>query len=310
MRVLAFLAFLLASFAANAQGAFRAYLASYGADTNPCTVDAPCRLLPAALNAVTFGGEIWILDSANFNAGTVDIGKSVSIMAVPGQIASIVAVNNAPALTVTAPGLRVVLRNLVITKNALNPGTYGLLITSNDNVIVEDSVFSSLQQAAIYIHDSTGTLDVRNTSFRFISNATIVAFNGPVVSVEGSHVTNSAGLLSNTDAPNTTTRLTLTDTTIDQAVGYAVGATSNNATGIAYAHLDRCTVHHSGFATYAVSNVAGGTATIYVGSSTLTDGTYAFYASGTGASIVTLGNNDVSSMTVPVTGTVAAVSTR
>jgi hypothetical protein len=55
-------------------------------DTNNCTVGAPCRLLPAALAAVGSGGEIWILDSANYNTGPVTIGKSVSILAIPGAV--------------------------------------------------------------------------------------------------------------------------------------------------------------------------------------------------------------------------------
>src|SRR3954467_7948716 len=59
---------------------FRAYLSSSGSDANPCTVAAPCRLLPAALNAVANGGEVWMLDSANFNQATVAVAKSVSIL--------------------------------------------------------------------------------------------------------------------------------------------------------------------------------------------------------------------------------------
>src|SRR3982751_142302 len=77
--------------AAQAQ-LFRAYLASTGSDANPCTVAAPCRLLPAALNAVASGGEIWMLASANYNTPFVAIGKSVSILAVPGAVGSFVAV--------------------------------------------------------------------------------------------------------------------------------------------------------------------------------------------------------------------------
>src|SRR4051812_32420834 len=89
--------------AAHAQS-FRAYVSSAGNDANPCTVIAPCRLLPAALNAVANGGEIWMLDSANYNSGTVNITKSVSIMAVPGAVGSIVAVAGGAAITVQTPG--------------------------------------------------------------------------------------------------------------------------------------------------------------------------------------------------------------
>ena len=67
---------LLACGTAQAQ-LFRAYLAADGLDSNPCTLPAPCRLLPAALAAVADGGEIWLLDSANYNTGTVSIAKSV-----------------------------------------------------------------------------------------------------------------------------------------------------------------------------------------------------------------------------------------
>src|SRR4051794_10754744 len=87
--VLALVSLLLLSSMSHAQS-FRAYVASYGNDGNPCTVALPCRLLPAAINAVASGGEIWMLDSANFNSGTVTVTKSVNILAVPGQVGSIV----------------------------------------------------------------------------------------------------------------------------------------------------------------------------------------------------------------------------
>jgi hypothetical protein len=83
----AFVVTLLLSATAQAQ-LFRAYLAPDGLDANPCTLAAPCRLLPAALAAVTDGGEIWMLDSANYNAGPVNVAKSVSILAVPARWAA------------------------------------------------------------------------------------------------------------------------------------------------------------------------------------------------------------------------------
>ena len=58
---LALAATLLLSATAHAQ-LFRAYVASDGNDANPCTLPAPCRLLPAALGAVADGGKsgCWI----------------------------------------------------------------------------------------------------------------------------------------------------------------------------------------------------------------------------------------------------------
>src|SRR3954463_6534808 len=141
-RVLVALGFLIAS-SAHAQ-LFRAYLSVAGSDTNPCTVSLPCRLLPAALNAVATGGQIWILDSANFNTTTVNVTKSVTIQALPGQTASIVASGGAPAMVVNAAGATVGLRNLTFTDNALSHGMEGLKITNAGTVAVENCLFADL----------------------------------------------------------------------------------------------------------------------------------------------------------------------
>ena len=92
---------------------FRAYLASDGLDSNPCTLPQPCRLLPAALAAVASGGEIWMLDSANYNTAQVNITKSVTIQAIPGAIGSLIFTTGS-AVSINTPDIRVTLRNLVI----------------------------------------------------------------------------------------------------------------------------------------------------------------------------------------------------
>jgi hypothetical protein len=92
---------------------FRAYLASDGLDTNPCTLPQPCRLLPAALAAVASGGEIWMLDSANYNTGQVNITKSITIQAIPGAIGSVIFTTGS-AISINTPDIRVTLRNLTI----------------------------------------------------------------------------------------------------------------------------------------------------------------------------------------------------
>jgi len=124
---------LLAALPVQAQ-LFRAYLASDGSDANPCTVQQPCRLLPAALAAVKDGGEVWMLDSANFNTGLVNIAKSVSILAVPGALGSVVG-NAGDAINITAPGVRVALRNLKILN--FNAGQNGILMTNGTSLKVE-----------------------------------------------------------------------------------------------------------------------------------------------------------------------------
>src|SRR6476469_4562325 len=113
-RILIALAVIVAESATSAAhaGLFRAFLSSAGNDANLCTVQQPCRLLPAALNAVNNGGEIWMLDSANFNTATVNITKSVKIFAIPGQMGSIVG-SAGDAILINTTG-DVTLRNLQI----------------------------------------------------------------------------------------------------------------------------------------------------------------------------------------------------
>src|SRR5258706_1113030 len=127
---------------ANATGLFRAYLSSAGADTNPCTLPQPCRLLPAALAAVTDGGEIWILDSANYNVATVVVGKSVSILAVPGTVGSVVASGGA-AISVTGGSLSIALRNLVIVPLPASGGTDGVSLTGASTITIQNSVIAN-----------------------------------------------------------------------------------------------------------------------------------------------------------------------
>lgn len=74
---------------------------------------APCRLLPAAIATSIDGGEIWMIDSANYNLGPVNVNKSVTILAVPGALGSVVALGG-DAIDIVTAGVNVTLRNLVI----------------------------------------------------------------------------------------------------------------------------------------------------------------------------------------------------
>jgi hypothetical protein len=135
-RVLLLAAISFAATSANAQ-LFRSYLSLSGSDSNPCTLPAPCRLLPAALAAVADGGEIWMLNSANYNAaavGAVTINKGVKILAIPGEMGSVLGANG-DALIINAPGKDVTLRNLVVLN--FGGGINGINIQNADAVHIE-----------------------------------------------------------------------------------------------------------------------------------------------------------------------------
>lgn len=108
------LGFIGLGMASTAHAGTPVYLSGNGNDSNPCNLQQPCRLLPAALAAVTSGGEVVMLDSADYNTGEVTISQNVTILAVPGAVGGIlVDYNSAGGVAINiASGPTVTLRNL------------------------------------------------------------------------------------------------------------------------------------------------------------------------------------------------------
>ena len=151
---------LLIAAAANA-GLFRSYLSQNGNDANPCTVNQPCRLLPAALSAVNDGGEIWIVDSANYNTAPVNINKSVTILAIPGALGSIVA-SGGDAIDIATANVRVTLRNLVILN--FSGGFNGINYSQGAQLTVEGCEIYNMPEDGIHVSASPGVLIVKDTT--------------------------------------------------------------------------------------------------------------------------------------------------
>jgi hypothetical protein len=148
----------------HAQGIFRAYLSSIGSDANACTVVAPCRLLPAALAAVADGGEIWMLNSANYNAGQVIVAKSVSILAIPGALGSLVSTGNVPALVIDAPGVKVSLRNLLVRR--LDGNGYGVVMNQGAKLDVNGCEIVDISTTGILANAPGSIVTLRKTTIR------------------------------------------------------------------------------------------------------------------------------------------------
>jgi hypothetical protein len=89
-----------------------------------------------------------MLDSANYNTSPVNVTKSVSILAIPGTVGSLVAAGG-PALSVTTPSVALTLDNLRIS--ALAGGTGGIVMTSGWYLTVRNTVISSLPGKGIEV---------------------------------------------------------------------------------------------------------------------------------------------------------------
>ena len=141
---------------------FRSYLSVEGSDVNPCTVQLPCRLLPAALAAVNDGGEIWMLDSANFNTSTVSITKSVSILAIPGAVGSVVA-NGSAAISINAPASSVRLNHLSI-RSLAGPTHDGIAVVAVGSLLVDNVAIEGVANG-LYL-TGPAAITIRNSLFR------------------------------------------------------------------------------------------------------------------------------------------------
>jgi hypothetical protein len=246
-------------------GIFRAYLSKNGNDANPCTLPQPCRLLPAALTVVNDRGEIWMLDSANFNASTVNIFKSVTILAVPGALGSIVA-NNADAIRISgSSNSEVTLRNTVVL-NLSGTGNTGIHFEQGSQLTVEGceiygadtGILADATGAVVTVKDSV-VRDNANNGISLqgsllallesvsLSNNGLAGFSiggGSYAQVLESAISGSLTGVSVTTSGGTTARLTLTATGLS-ANGEAIVVSSATGADAAQVVLDDVAITHN-----------------------------------------------------------------
>ena len=241
---------------------FRAYLSTSGNDANPCTLPQPCRLLPAALAAVASGGEVWLLDSANYNTATVEISKSVTILAVPGAVGSVVATGG-PAISIGTAGANVVLRNLVIVPLPGAGGTIGINMTAGSSLAVDGSLIANMVDSCIKVSGDI-SVHLTATTVRSCGNYGLRIASGASASVTGSVFSGSSmGIYVVANSPSSSVSAEIADSTFD-ANNAGVVVHAFDATGTATASLHQCRLVRNSYGGYAPPN-ADGQASIALG---------------------------------------------
>jgi len=148
-------------YAAPAQaGPNRTWVSGHGADSGGCALVAPCRTFAFALTQTAAGGEIDVVDPADY--GTVTITKAISIVNDGVGVAAIGA-GSGNAITINAgAGDSVHLRGLTI--EGLGSGSNGILFTTGGNLAIENCVIGNFVTAGINIVPSTSSsFSVSNT---------------------------------------------------------------------------------------------------------------------------------------------------
>lgn len=151
----------------------RTFVATYGLDTNPCTLADPCRNFGPAVAAVGSGGEVLALDSGGY--GPVTINRPVTLAPAPGIHAAI-APTSGTAIFVVGGASPTIIRGLYLNGLGAARGIelyagnfhienvtvrgfagYGLASWSGSNVAVTNSSFSENFIGA-NIYESVGSL--------------------------------------------------------------------------------------------------------------------------------------------------------
>jgi hypothetical protein len=121
------------------------YVSGSGSDSNPCLVTSPCRTFQAALALTLPGGEIYVLDTADY--GPLSIKQAVTITTTGGMLAGVLASSGA-AITVSA--------------------------NANDNITLDGLDIDGGNSGATGIQfNSGGALNVRRTRIHNFANSGI-----------------------------------------------------------------------------------------------------------------------------------------
>jgi len=236
-----------------------------------------------------------MLDSANFNAGSVTITKSVSIQAIPGQVGSIVAVAGTPAITIPA-AVHVTLRNLAIVTNANNPGADGVVVSAGGVLTVEDSAFNITNaytnSSGIRASGTNTRLAVHNSVFRE-SYVGVFVSDSASAEISRSKFTNCTGSGVYVAGLNdsTTTNAVIADSAFSHNY-QGVWVEGDSVTAITHASVVRSSFAHNTFGVASVS-VSGATTVTTLGNNNITNNTLGYYQNGAGSTMESTGHNTI-----------------
>jgi parallel beta-helix repeat protein len=215
---------------------------------------------------VASGGEIWLLDSGNYNTGPVAVTKSVTILAVPGALGSVVALGG-DALVIATPGVKVALRNLVIVPFPGGGGVNGVNMTDGALLTIENCLIANLPLSGISVNASA-----------------VVRVTDTTIRDNGGH-----GLALNNGARGTVTRSTISGNTI---VGVLV---SGNAANTTTADIASSTIDGNDYGVFALSSAVTAMVKVSVRDSrVVTSGTHGLLArSDLGAAVTLSASNNI-----------------
>jgi hypothetical protein len=181
--LLALIVTALASMPAHAQ---RVFVSSHGVDSNPSSVDLPCRTWQQAFNIAPANSEIYVLDTASYGPLTITHGITIQangIGAIFQQCTTCAAITI--AVTTTDP---VTLNGVLLDGGGT--GFSGILITSGPSVQILNSVVRNFAGPGIFDKTSTnGNLLIEDTITSDAKTGIVIIPSGGSVNATLSRIT-------------------------------------------------------------------------------------------------------------------------
>jgi len=283
---LAALALALAASASDAATLSRTFVASYGSDSNPCSLPLPCRGFTAALALTDPGGEIVALDSAGY--GAVTINKSVSIIA-PAGIYAGVTVFSGNGIDIAGAGIDVTLQGLTINSQG---GVHGVRFVQGSRLNVAGCDINGMNGNGIRV-EGAGTVVVTRSSIVGSAQEGVFVNAAAKVSIVRSRIQSSGGtgIEFGGGASGSVVRTLVANSGL-----FGIEALQAPA-GTTHIAIDDASVtdNASGAGVYSEASGVGAAARIDVTNSLITrnfNGIYAF-SQGSGTAAISVTNNDV-----------------
>src|SRR5215467_3021401 len=255
----------------------RTYVSGQGNDSNACLVSSPCRTFQAALALTVAGGEIFVLNSSNYGALTINKAVTITSEGAAGGILATAGVG----ITIAAGASDVVnLRGLDIDGG--KTGTTGIQFTSGLALNIQRSNVRGFTGSGInFAPTGASTLFVSDTMVaNNQGNGVLVTGGASAVKGALTRITatgNGVGIF----AAGASVNVTLTDAVANNNT-YGVGA---NAAAVM--------VRNSAVSSNSVGIAADQGAVVRVGQSTVTANATGWQATNGGVT-QSYGNNNVS----------------
>jgi hypothetical protein len=251
---------------AQAQQPTRVFIAAQGSDSNPCNFAQPCRSFQHAHDTVAAGGEIDVLDPADY--GALLIGKAISIEG--HGYAGLQVAGGANGITINAGASdRINLRGLLL--DGLGAGNGGVTFNTGAALKIQDCVIRNFN-FGIWFGPPSGSATL-NVSDTLISDNSFFAIQFQASSLSPTTVT---AVLDRVEADGNATGL------------FAEGFAGNLHVSVAHSVFS----HNNNFGILAQNN--GGPAFVIVRDSTISNNAnYGIQATGSNA-IVLIGHSIIS----------------